>query len=122
MCDVGSLSSPLPQVTVLRRLVANEMNRDLGNPVLNLHMAVRAQQNALASLCPGGLERARRTLSAECKELLLAVPVMKLERGDTSVISTNKAGSSALFHEDPLDPAPRFRNRIAPAALATHSA
>lgn len=87
-------------------------------------MAIRAEQNTFAGLCPEALDAPSEPSVAEPEPLGGRVDVMKLERSHAPPIAAQDARPAGLGHEDLLDLSATSRDgfgpapRTAPAAVA----
>jgi hypothetical protein len=100
----------------LPRIISLRYPGDGSDSILNLRVAIRAQQDALADLRTQTLDAAGHSFLGHAELLGAWIKVMELQGGVTSVIAAKQTTSSSLRDEDLLDPAATTHHGL-PAAL-----
>jgi hypothetical protein len=82
---------------------------------LDLRVAIRAQQDALADLHTKSVEAPRHPTSRDSELLLARIDVVELERGERPVITAQSTRPARLLDEDLLHASAPANDRLGPA-------
>jgi hypothetical protein len=85
---------------------------------LDLRVAIRAQQDALADLRTKSVEAPRHPTSRDSELLIARIDVVELERGRRAVVTAQSTRPARLLHKDLLHASATANNCLGPARTA----
>src|SRR6516165_5620835 len=115
----------LPRIGLPRKLrgLGDIVRRTIGarqcsEACLNLGMAVRAKQDAVACLGSQLLQRHRHTLGIELVPLERWLEMMKMQCSRVAAVATNSTGPTSLLNKGLLHPPTPLHHRLRATSLA----